>query len=110
MLKIRDLGINVIPSRPPGIGRGGFHAMPEPCGNSCGEVTIPDCTKQECGDTCGTTSVCGARSAGNPPACRGDSAQPCRGDSAGPRPPRASAITPDMAAVLRQQLQQHIGL
>ena len=109
MPKIRDLGINVIPSKmgPPEIGAGGLYAMPQnPCGEvTCG-LTVVDCTKGQCdvscGDTCGTTAVCGPRSrAGDP--CRASSKKPTS------RKKSAGGLTPEHIAALKQQLQLQIG-
>jgi hypothetical protein len=110
MPKIRDLGINVIPStmRPPEIGPGGLYAMPQdPCGNiTCGDTcgnTVPDCSKAPCevtcGDTCGPTGVCGRSRGGDP----------CRAVSKRPQRKKADGLTPDHIAALRQQLQLHMG-
>lgn len=79
MIKIRDLGINVIPvtMRPPEIGRGG------------GPVQST-CNNETCGDTCDPSGQC-------VPSCDGASAAP-----------RHSGFTDGAAAQLRRQLRDQL--
>jgi hypothetical protein len=80
MIKIRDLGINVIPvtMRPPEIGPGGAVVQNDPgtCSNTCGESCDPS----------------------------GQCVPSCDGASAAPR----AGFTSDAAAQLRRQLRNQL--
>ena len=80
MLKIRDLGVNVIPAtmRPPEIGRGGGPVQ----GGTCGDET--------CGTTCDPSGQC-------VPSCDNASAAP-----------RQSGFSSSVIAQLRRQLRHQL--
>ncbi|HYC61691.1 MAG TPA: hypothetical protein VEK79_19200 [Thermoanaerobaculia bacterium] len=131
MPKIKDLGINTIPMRPPQIGTGGsldneglqYFAAQEHTG--CSEAT---CGRQQPRDSGGggsdyTSGCSDASCAPDTSACGDTSCKPqdtsaCGDTSCGdprrsPSPKdkkKASAFHPDAIAQLRQQLESHIGM
>ena len=84
MIKIRDLGINVIPvtMRPPEIGPGGGIVQNEP----------GTCVNETCGDSCDPSGQC-------VPSC----------DEASRAPGHHMGFSSDGAAQLRHQLRNQLG-
>lgn len=108
MLKIRDLGINLIPATmPPEIGMGGGYAMggnPPGCGETFaapGSPENPPCNMTMCGNTFAEPGSpehppCGATACGST-ACGENTARPKRHSS--------GVLPPEVISALRQQMQ-----